>query len=309
MIKKLLLGTAALVLAGGTAVAVYKVKFDDKKDTSVRKDKAVEETAKGTSGEDQASITGSDTTSAGTEETIAEQLPSYVATQFTCGPNGEDKEISVESVYSQDGNLLQKTIYMDWEVKEKTTHEYDEHGNMIKSWRYGYQSGNSYIENEYGEFGRVRTVSYDTDNNNAIKYVVDYTYDDQGRLIKKEQSNDSGLVYVTHTYEYNADGSYTEYYESDGTSQVAYYDADDRCLEEYTYRTGGEESGKEFHTVYTYDGDHKVKVEKYEDGVLTRYQTYDYTDSPVDNIWSSSTEYDADGVPFIMYIVEIEFCD
>lgn len=309
MIKKLLLGAAALVLAGVTAVAVYKVKFDDKKDTSVRKDETIEETKKGSSGEGQASGAGSDTTSAGTEETIAEQLPAYVATEFTCDPDGGDKEISTERVYSQDGNLLQKTIYRDWDVKEESSNEYDEKGNLIKSWRYSYQSGNSYTENEYGDFGRVRTVSYDPDNNNAIRYVVEYTYDDQGRLIKKEQSNDSGLVYITYTYEYNADGSYTEYSDSDGTSQVAYYDAEDKCLEEYTYRTDDVESGKEFHTVYTYDGDHKVKVEHYEDGVLTRYQIYDYTDSPVDDIWSSSTEYDADGVPFVMYVVEIEFCD
>ena len=309
MIKKLLLGAAALVLAGGTAVAVYKVKFDDKKDTLVRKGEVVEETSEENGGSSSDVKNSAVTADTETSESSSELIPAYKVTKYSCSPEGEDMELCSVILFTEDGKTIERYIYQDSTVKESSKNEYDDQGRLIRSWRYSYQSGNRYTETEYGEFGKVKTVSYDLDNDNAISYVVIYTYDDQGRLIKSEQSDETGRVFATSTYEYNADGSYVEYHDTDGISEVYYYDSDDRCLESFYYSTIKTDNGdeqKESHHVNTYDGMNRVKVENYENGELIDYQTYDYTDSPLENVSTSSTIYDADGNPCLKYINEFE---
>ncbi|MBO7453269.1 MAG: sigma-70 family RNA polymerase sigma factor [Clostridiales bacterium] len=317
MIRKLLISAAALVLAGGTAVAVFKVTYDNKKDTSAEKVDAIEETVKGpdsNNSSSEAAIGLSDAADTEVSESSTQLVPAYRLKQYSCSPEGDDMKLTIERLCTADNKTIENTRYNGTDIAEHVTYEYDDQGRLIKSWRYSYQgTANSYTETEYGEFGKIKTVSYDVDNDNAINYVVNYFYDDQGRVIRSEQGDGTGFVYSTHTFEYNADGSYVEYQETDGINEVFYYDSEDRCLEDYSYYTikneSGEDEPKEFHRVYTYDGQNKIKIEQYEDGVLTDYQTYDYTDSPVEGVWSSSTAYSADGTPAYMLITEFEPCN
>ena len=106
----------------------------------------------------------------------------------------------------------------------------------------------------------------------ALTNTVDYTYDDQGNLIKQISSAPNIGNYETIEYSYNAEGLLIEktVTNDSNTCTVIYtYNEDDLCVKETTIISGSEQVT----AIYTYDASGNMLSVEYP-GIYTLFNTY-----------------------------------
>ena len=161
-----------------------------------------------------------------------------------------------------------------------TTMTYDAEGRVSCNTVDGIGTA-TYIYDINAGDGKLKEITENSDG-----YTVERTYDKAGRLITVTAQNEG-----TVTYTYNANGSRQSAIYADGTKEEYTYDAASRVTKlthtdrdgklldsyEYVYDADGNllsEKSAVGTTLYTYDGDGRIKTVIEPDGKLTSY-TYD----------------------------------
>lgn len=109
--------------------------------------------------------------------------------------------IRYEYEYDANGNVLNKTEYINDEKSVETTYSYNKDGNILKETVY---NGGQAYTTTYKYDSKGRLIAEDGWTN-----TINYDLDDKGRVTRKNYLNDEGTVYHTETYEYDAEGNYT----------------------------------------------------------------------------------------------------
>lgn len=176
------------------------------------------------------------------------------STKMTILQDGEEFTMEFRITYDDQGNQIRTERYVDGELSIVTECTFDEQGNrLIQTDTQVRRNDTSKLEMEYDENGNLLKMTLDGAHNTV------YTYDEKGRILKKEEFPAEGL------------GSYCEYsYSSDGLTKT--------CL---IYQSNGFSAGK---TIETYDTfGNMLKSESYLGGKLssTTVNTYVGTDRTI----------------------------
>ena len=164
-----------------------------------------------------------------TSRTWTYQNGSTTRTDYTYDKDGNlirektGEIIVVEYVYDKRGKLLEEN-YQDATVQ----YTYDKDGNLIKKQRDEQVNTTSEYVNEYfyDENGRLIKETYQGYGNSVsqeVKATTLYSYDQDGNLIKKDESRITGAnLYVTN-FTYDSNGNLIEFIESSVGSQTYVY--------------------------------------------------------------------------------------
>ncbi len=145
--------------------------------------------------------------------------------------NQTDETYSYDSTGNRitSGSTVSKTGAANRVLSDGTyTYEYDKEGNRTKQTKI---SDGTWIEYQWDYHNRLTLVTYKSSTGTATK-IVSYTYDSQGRLIRRGYDSDgAGSTAMTYTYStYQGDELYAEY---SGTSIIPvrrYFNAVDKVL-------------------------------------------------------------------------------
>ena len=317
MIKKLAVGALAVTLVGGCGVVVYKA-IEEKKEPDrikVTEEKTEPEKMRSDDQDVAEAVTLKE------DEDTAQKEDDKIITADEVDKTGAYYIDEYKYIYSEDREvLLSSSLYVpeydkvsivsfkdsSGELKGYTWHDYNENTDLVRSWDMS-EDGSEYTMTEYtyNEAGKpTYMISYDLNNNNAVRYYGEWEYDEQGRTLKETSHDGDGRLMNGHTYKYEADGSYCM--STDPSMEYvsnAYYDADHNILKsEFIH-------GDIYHySLYYYENGNRVKCEDYnsDDGSLTSYTEYSY-DGSRDGSCTSYTYYNEDGDP--VYKVRYEYVD
>ena len=205
--------------------------------------------------------------------------------------------------YDENQNLLTEARTNNKGITSYKKNVYDKNGNLIKEYE-GDDENSLYIWGEYMYKKGVldKRIYYDSDGN--IDYIWENEYQN-GLLVKETKLSDSGYVYRTHEYEYDADGIKTKMTDTlYGYGSVYYYDSLERIIREELFHKD-KEITLVFENIY---GDYGITDEYMldADGTVTRHTKtyYDEKGQLSKNVFvnekgkekvSATWEYDAYG--------------
>ena len=205
------------------------------------------------------------------------------------GTDGDGNFLSeTENAYDEAGHQIlyaSRSIFQGEEQSGRVEWVYDEHGWLVLEDRY----------HAIAEMLHTQVVYTDHDGNGNpgqifhyrffdVDTSTEYTYDEDGRLLRRTKSDAEGILRERDEREYDADGReirQTIYYETRGTSEVY----------ESTYDERGVQTKKSLLSDGTVWEMHKYGA----DGRPLKREQYSQNDGGVD--FSYEYEYNADGKP------------
>lgn len=216
--------------------------------------------------------------STGSEEpTVSYPTVEKLLLYKTSGPTGEwtiyeYDEWGILSATEDSEGLRKSYTYTEWgelsaiESNDGTRidYTYDEQNRPARVDAKTRNGGIQYAQKwEYDEEGRVaRFTHYD-----GSTTTTEYTYDDDGKLIKTVETN--GITTYTTEYTYDEDGNYSTSYDTADQHIVWYYNAKGDILAKY--------ADDEKVIQYTYDDNgNLLKFEGYYEGEVVEYEEYAY---------------------------------
>jgi len=146
------------------------------------------------------------------------------------------------SIVWEKGKPVEEILEMGGEVAERTTHEYDENGRLLREFRH-------YLDGDPDEI----TYTYDADNHMILRQLTDsdgeagekhiWKYEN-GKLQREEMWNEFGSLDVSKTYSYAEDGTPEETVELNFTGGeeirlVTLYDEEGKMSAEKRYDARG----------------------------------------------------------------------
>lgn len=182
----------------------------------------------------------------------------------------------VKQAWDSTGQVGSKQVSVDGVIDGVVEYAYDSHGNITREYTKNdlfSSTDNTSYTNKYSANGQLTQQQTDYKSDGVIDGVENYTYDVNGRLVKKE-----GNSYST-TYSYDAKGRLTN-------KKTVYSDNSPAYSETYTYnangkvekyqRSGGVSDVENYSFTYTYDGNGNATEERMYDGssklsAITRY--------------------------------------
>lgn len=204
----------------------------------------------------------------------------------------EDGSISMIYRYEYDekGNLTKEARYDETEtLRAYEVYEYDENGYVLKMTQYnagGVKTGyteyfeNTTYANKYA--GRRRTESYFSDG--SLSYI--YEYNKNGKTTKSENYSSNGKLWSAEEYEYDDDRRVKKLsYDSERklTGYTVYEYDENYILSETSYDSDGNKTKYteyvEKTSYYNRGDDTYQKIEKYENGVLTSRDEYEFDEN------------------------------
>lgn len=178
---------------------------------------------------------------------------------------------SSEKTFDDNQKLISEIVFHGNGTTYKKN-EYDKDGNLIKEYE-GEDENSLYLCGEYKYKKGVleRIVYYEEDG--SIDYIWENEYQN-GLLVKETKLSNSGYVYRTHEYEYDADGRKIKMTDTlYGHGSVYYYDIQGRIIREELFN-----EEKEITLVFENEyGDYGITDEYMleGDGTVTRHtKTY-----------------------------------
>lgn len=184
----------------------------------------------------------------------------------------DNLQYSSISTYDDNQNLLTEARTNNNGIKSYKKNVYDKDGNLIKEYE-GDDENSLYLCGEYKYKKGVleRIVYYEEDG--SIDYIWENEYQN-GLLVKETKLSNSGYVYRTHEYEYDADGRKIKMTDTMyGYGSVYYYDIQGRIIREELFN-----EEKEITLVFENEyGDYGITDEYMldGDGTVTRHtKTY-----------------------------------
>jgi hypothetical protein len=184
----------------------------------------------------------------------------------------DNLQYSSISTYDDNQNLLTEARTNNNGIKSYKKNVYDKDGNLIKEYE-GDDENSLYLCGEYKYKKGVleRIVYYEEDG--SIDYIWENEYQN-GLLVKETKLSNSGYVYRTHEYEYDADGRKIKMTDTlYGHGSVYYYDIQGRIIREELFN-----EEKEITLVFENEyGDYGITDEYMldGDGTVTRHtKTY-----------------------------------
>ncbi|MBO4241973.1 MAG: sigma-70 family RNA polymerase sigma factor [Clostridiales bacterium] len=300
MVKKYLIGAAALLVTGGAVAGVVHLAQNDDDRSDERSGRNETELSETVESEGSGSVL---------ESEVSESLTSE--TEESSGTDVSASAVVKEKYVLEDDG--------QWYILG----EYDEDGNVTKEYFYDGTDLTGYGLYFYDDNG-VETYRESYDGDGTLETTVYFTYDDNGNLIEQINNDADGSVSFRIVYEYDGNGnviSETHYapYDDSGvldisdqitneysngvlvsTTQYEYYDMPNTgtyTLITYTYEYDGNGLLISRHNTYVgyVDG-----VENDNGGTVTDW-TYDYDDAGnklhiyIDNGAVHSYEYDEYG--------------
>lgn len=204
----------------------------------------------------------------------------------------EDGSISMIYRYEYDekGNLTKEARYDETEtLRAYEVYEYDENGYVLKMTQYsagGVKTGyteyfeNTTYANKYA--GRRRTESYFSDG--SLSYI--YEYNKNGETTKSEDYR-NGKLWSAEEYEYDEDDRRVKKLSYDSerklTGYTVYKYDENYILSETSYDSDGNKTKYteyvEKTSYYNRGDDTYQKIEKYENGVLTSRDEYEFDEN------------------------------
>lgn len=146
-----------------------------------------------------------------------------------------------EYAYDEWGNKIRDYYYRDGVLNDGKDYTYDPTGTYIVSWDAVGAFNPSHVENTYDEAGRLVREDV-TDQSGEAAGHVEHTYDDQGRPLTITRVHEDGSYGDIGEYSYGADGSYTlttRTQSEQGIYTVEEFDAEDKPLRyEKGYKDG-----------------------------------------------------------------------
>lgn len=204
----------------------------------------------------------------------------------------EDGSISMIYRYEYDekGNITKEARYDETEtLRAYEVYEYDENGYVLKMTQYnagGVKTGyteyfeNTTYANKYA--GRRRTESYFSDG--SLSYI--YEYNKNGKTTKSENYSSNGKLWSAEEYEYDDDRRVKKLsYDSERklTGYTVYEYDENYILSETSYDSDGNKTKYteyvEKTSYYNRGDDTYQKIEKYENGVLTSRDEYEFDEN------------------------------
>lgn len=205
----------------------------------------------------------------------------------------EDGSISMIYRYEYDekGNLTKEARYDETEtLRAYEVYEYDENGYVLKMTQYsagGVKTGyteyfeNTTYANKYA--GRRRTESYFSDG--SLSYICEYNKN--GKMTKGENYSSNGKLWSAEEYEYDEDDRRVKKLSYDSerklTGYTVYKYDENYILSETSYDSDGNKTKYteyvEKTSYYNRGDDTYQKIEKYENGVLTSRDEYEFDEN------------------------------
>lgn len=204
----------------------------------------------------------------------------------------EDGSISMIYRYEYDekGNITKEARYDETEtLRAYDVYEYDENGYVLKTTQYsagGVKTGyteyfeNTTYANKYA--GRRRFESYFSDG--SLSYI--YEYNKNGNTTKSENYSSNGKLWSVEEYEYDDDRRVKKLsYDSERklTGYTVYEYDENYILSETSYDGDGNKTKYteyvEKTSYYNRGDDTYQKIEKYENGVLTSRDEYEFDEN------------------------------
>ncbi len=144
----------------------------------------------------------------------------------------EDGLLTKETVNSDTGYVYRTYVYEYDAAGNKTKmtdsmygHDviyfYDSEERLIREEYYYEEKLSGVFENQYGDYGITDEYSYDPDGN--IERHIKTYYDEKGQMSKKVSVNEKGKETVNTTFEYDAYGNLTHYWNSRGYETTTKY--------------------------------------------------------------------------------------
>ena len=144
----------------------------------------------------------------------------------------EDGLLTKETVNSDTGYVYRTYVYEYDAAGNKTKmtdsmygHDviyfYDSEERLIREEYYYEEKLSGVFENKYGDYGITDEYSYDPDGN--IERHIKTYYDEKGQMSKKVSVNEKGKETVNTTFEYDAYGNLTHYWNSRGYETTTKY--------------------------------------------------------------------------------------
>ena len=189
---------------------------------------------------------------------------------FFVFPEKEDSIVKIDTSHCEieiGKKYANSHITYNINENEKQEEWYDENGVHSETIIYGKDTDEVHIHIKYDSYGNMIEYVATGDGESAYtdKQTISYTYNEDGRIVKKvtkETSDYSGQTYYTFTLEYfyDSNGNKTKcidcvYYTDDEVHQIDqdmvefFYDDNNNLIKSVSYDKGNEES----YTTYEYD--------------------------------------------------------
>ena len=173
-------------------------------------------------------------------------------------------DIQVEQ-FSKSGALTGRNIFEGTLNVRRIVYLYDDGGKILTSIEENFLERTK-VEKKYNPDGQVSSeLSYDND---ILVSLSEYSYNDQGRLIRKEKRGSGEHWLYLYQYEEDIKISESRYLDDLLHSRVIYDNESGSDRKEEFYKNG------ELFLITSYADNKKTKEEFYKDGVLTRTREY-----------------------------------